>query len=839
MAQHAAGDAIPKKVAWFAQGTPVHKRRYCATRLMGRLTGPARLLAMSWPQQSFDAADGTLKLLRRLAKSPLVRKSLPNAAAICTQYFSFKRHPGESIGNFLVRETLAHEEFVEALIRLHEDKIGVSQDLKDFGLPTSLSEDQWWYDWYEYDDANSDVMDLKYLHVMASPRELRQAPHRATTEDQAMDSSPVMALLTPQPIDEISVADSFIMGVLRGWRLLQAAGLNAEEKRDILGSTKNSFLDYEVISSALQTLWDEQLLGHRSPLPHQGYSMVQSEHEAQYHDETWDNDAEWWNYETYYVHDDDDWWGEAWDYSEPTPATVAAASTEEAADDPQLREAQQAEKIAESLALDAQRTWTEARRATQALRKDRGFGAVASTTTGNGLRCFICGGPHLARDCPDRRHPSNWKGKGKHKGMMLDYDYYENYYTSKGLRGFPKGKSKGKGKKGSYMEAQAQWLKGKGKGQSHGHPFRSVNAYGAMELNLGGLEVSDAMDLTSSTTATSSRPELGMLDSGATASAAPEAVIQGLISSILEQDRSAKIEVDPTSRPYFRFGDGRWGRALYRTRLSSDVSGVERQFSLFALPNPPAFYQPGFDKSTLVPILVGMDFLGHKGSGMVIDFTTGLAMSTFDDTPDIYPLKSNPKGHFLLDICYHLTRDCIKLHNIFALQPLPAQCEDPVVHQQSRQLPLRHPCVMATPSPPQVQAATDLIYAANPKAKAKSWTTAALNLEIHATRGQPRTCGHASANMCLKQLKPLMEAYLPTAKIVRATQAKIDAEEILQHTIDEVKMSGPPPKSTSTATTSARPPVSPGKADPSEATEMADDEVELLTDGYRQQAQQE
>ena len=471
-----------------------------------------------------------------------------------------------------------------------------------------------------------------------------------------MDSSPVMALLTPQPIDEISVADSFIMGVLRGWRLLQAAGLNAEEKRDILGSTKNSFLDYEVISSALQTLWDEQLLGHRSPLPHQGYSMVQSEHEAQYHDETWDNDAEWWNYETYYVHDDDDWWGEAWDYSEPTPATVAAASTEEAADDPQLREAQQAEKIAESLALDAQRTWTEARRATQALRKDRGFGAVASTTTGNGLRCFICGGPHLARDCPDRRHPSNWKGKGKHKGMMLDYDYYENYYTSKGLRGFPKGKSKGKGKKGSYMEAQAQWLKGKGKGQSHGHPFRSVNAYGAMELNLGGLEVSDAMDLTSSTTATSSRPELGMLDSGATASAAPEAVIQGLISSILEQDRSAKIEVDPTSRPYFRFGDGRWGRALYRTRLSSDVSGVERQFSLFALPNPPAFYQPGFDKSTLVPILVGMDFLGHKGSGMVIDFTTGLAMSTFDDTPDIYPLKSNPKGHFLLDICYHLTR---------------------------------------------------------------------------------------------------------------------------------------------------------------------------------------
>ena len=39
-----------------------------------------------------------------------------------------------------------------------------------------------------------------------------------------------------------------------------------------------------------------------------------------------------------------------------------------------LKDAQQAERVAESLALEAQRAWSEAQGATQALRRDRGFG---------------------------------------------------------------------------------------------------------------------------------------------------------------------------------------------------------------------------------------------------------------------------------------------------------------------------------------------------------------------------------------------------------------------------------------------------------------------------------
>ena len=81
--------------------------------------------------------------------------------------------------------------------------------------------------------------------------------------------------------------------------------------------------------------------------------------------------------------------------------------------------------------------------------------------------------------------------------------------------------------------------------------------------------------------------------------------MKGLISSILEQDKGARINIDQSARPYFRFGDGRWGRALYRVHLSSDVSGSCRKFALYALPNPQEYCQANFDKNNLVPILIG------------------------------------------------------------------------------------------------------------------------------------------------------------------------------------------------------------------------------------------
>ena len=120
-----------REVSWFVRSTPYHKRRYCATKLVSRLSGPARLLAMSWRNADFDHVGGTKLYLQRLASSPLVRQSLPNAAAICQQYFAFRRQPGEAMHAFLVREALGYSEFIEALERLKDDKMGIEQHEKD------------------------------------------------------------------------------------------------------------------------------------------------------------------------------------------------------------------------------------------------------------------------------------------------------------------------------------------------------------------------------------------------------------------------------------------------------------------------------------------------------------------------------------------------------------------------------------------------------------------------------------------------------------------------------------------------------------------------------------
>ena len=116
-----------------------------------------------------------------------------------------------------------------------------------------------------------------------------------------------------------------------------------------------------------------------------------------------------------------------------------------------------------------------------------------------------------------------------------------------------------------------------------------MNAYSS-EFVLGGLDVSGVLEAAASHDVSSS-PETCMIDCGATASAAPVAVVRGLISAALTQDKGAKIELEQSARPYFRFGNGRWGRALCRVHLSKQVSGGRRRFSWYALPIPDTYYQ--------------------------------------------------------------------------------------------------------------------------------------------------------------------------------------------------------------------------------------------------------
>ena len=216
-----------KEVAWYTSGTKRPERRYLATRLIPQLTGSARLLAMSWNQGEFDQEKGVLVFLQKLAKSPLVRKTIPNAAAIMTQYFGFKRFKGEPISSFLVRELLGFEEFSEALLTLKEERAGIDPARRDFGLPdlsdpTSGKGDgygkgqQWQWrqhePWWEDQDAAYDEAEAEVGEEDTVP--MQDGKYDEVPQRSIASSSPPPQeepLMAPAEHSEI---DSFILDVL-------------------------------------------------------------------------------------------------------------------------------------------------------------------------------------------------------------------------------------------------------------------------------------------------------------------------------------------------------------------------------------------------------------------------------------------------------------------------------------------------------------------------------------------------------------------------------------------------------------------------------------------------
>ena len=164
---------------------------------------------------------------------PLVRKTLPNTAAILQQYLGFKRQTGESMANFLVRETLGYEEFSEALIRLWEEQTGVDPAERNFGSPP-ISEWDWWDGDYGYWGAWNLLLVIQNVNkTLQQRRQLQQgadapasaAPgsspsHRAPAASEHSAPGPESESgkpKIPQDVSEVSLADSFIMSVC--WRL--------------------------------------------------------------------------------------------------------------------------------------------------------------------------------------------------------------------------------------------------------------------------------------------------------------------------------------------------------------------------------------------------------------------------------------------------------------------------------------------------------------------------------------------------------------------------------------------------------------------------------------------
>ena len=260
-----------KQLCWYVQGTKPQDRPYLATLFCAELTGSARLLAMSWRDRVSEGKDGVLVFIRMMAKSPLERRSMRNANATFNQYFSFTRFQGETIASFLIREILAYEEFLEAIMTLKEQKDGVSADTKTFGLPIQVYPDdsasdnrwnQWCYrhqcqQWEDQQaEADLDESDEAYQERVRVHEESGTGQNLCSAcgcirdrQAQASSSDAVRA-------DSWYALDSFILETLRGWKLVTSACLHPDEHRHVLCSTQNR-MEYHIVADSLMTLYDE------------------------------------------------------------------------------------------------------------------------------------------------------------------------------------------------------------------------------------------------------------------------------------------------------------------------------------------------------------------------------------------------------------------------------------------------------------------------------------------------------------------------------------------------------------------------------------------------------
>ena len=276
-----------------------------------------------------------------------------------------------------------------------------------------------------------------------------------------------------------------------------------------------------------------------------------------------------------------DWWDsqsseDAWWNSQstiPDPATGDDGWTDEPTDpDGELDEAylhlmkeqdeaERAFQEVKAVMAENERNLADARKAVAAAARDRGWQHGPQQRQAKFTSTYKSGGKD--------------KGKFKPKGQ-LNYQEDVSWMKGKGFKG--PGKGFNPSKSGSFKGYQQS----KGKGINY------------MAHNMFPMTMDYTYNMESNPKENMSEHE-SIIDTGATASAGGQAAVESLCAAVMNARPTAEMEVyrAESDQPWFRFGNGKWGRSLYRVVLA--CHGIT--MSIFALP------------SVGVPVLIGMSEL--------------------------------------------------------------------------------------------------------------------------------------------------------------------------------------------------------------------------------------
>ena len=428
---------------WYVKSLKDSERKQAAFRVWAKLQGPAKAVVRHLNPDDYESEEGLSKLLEVLRTSPLQQLPVPDSFKRLDVWHHLRRNNGETIPQLLVREEDLFVQLQSALTRARQDR----------ELPATLA--------------------ARHLSGFPSTRDVPRTdppstPSRSPVGAQARAAAAAASSPSadPQPTSPpaapVALSD-FFEDELRGYRLLKAARLTAQERQNILTQTGNS-TNFLAVRRALRTLFSEEDDGGHS-------SWKKSRIWWNAEDEPWPDDEDAWEpWESYdpgqqdwqeaYWQDwspwtYDDWGDSQFDESWHDASPKDDLPVDDQADDP----AETQYKEAYALANEANKTLAEARDAVRRVRQARGYFAPESMT-GKGIPmsrspsgspkgksgmgkslgakgksfgpCFVCGlNGHSWRQCPDRFAKGGKgkslfpKGKGKSKKGFKSLQYHD------------------------------------------------------------------------------------------------------------------------------------------------------------------------------------------------------------------------------------------------------------------------------------------------------------------------------------------------------------------------------------------------------------------------------
>ena len=657
------------EIKWTVSSLKKDERPLLAARIIRKnlQQGPPSLVQLLYKlePEDFRAEEDVDRLIKFLEQSPLNKQPLPDAGQKIGQYYrKLHRRQQESVRQFLVREETVHSEMLKALQRLlREKELEFDQydctisELKEFvGMKDGASV---FFETDSFTERSSEAAGEGEARATGLHGEEASATPKSSSSGVSAPRGRGKDLL--QRLMEKGLIPLAALDVIRGWMLLEMCVTNEEDKRLVKAATRNR-LSYSEIRQALMSMFEEQ--GTRSVkgfgrhgifsmeaeeldtwgsdyIPNYDIASEENYYQQAWEDETWDSgwdDGSWG-----YV----DWTSQEWDSSWP-PGEEDAEFQPEVTEELKalIQQKEDAEKDyneLQALMADNQRTLIEARRAVAAASKDRGYGGSVQqkgrpTSTymqkGKGKSSFSKG-----------KFEANWM-KGKDKGKP----FYKGKNFNMGKRNFP------------Y----------RGKGNTHGLNMMGAD-YQVLSVDemLGSAEVQNDKEKIAA--------HESIIDTGATASAGGQEAVSQLCAAITKVRPTAKVTVVQSDKPWFRYGSGRWGRALFRV----DLQVHDTMFQVYSLPSPG------------VPVLVGMREL------MRLDAILSCSRSRGVINGRCVHFRKTAKQHLLLDFLQHVfvEDENGKDHSSHFLEIHPGSLHDGATPVGSGELSLfTTACTLTSPS---------------------------------------------------------------------------------------------------------------------------------------------